>query len=86
MYNIKSDRWNAFAEAGAKVVRMAENSQLFQTLKVTQRTVEYAAYLPTGELYDAFTLEKDSNGVKTLRDNTITSTPERTFENTTPRE
>lgn len=86
MYNIKSDRWNSFAEAGAKVVRMAENSQLFQTLKVTQRTVEYSAYLPTGELYDAFTLEKDSEGVKTLRDSAITSTPERTFENTTPRE
>lgn len=84
MYQVKTDRWNAYAEAGAKVVRMAENTQLFQTLTVNQRTIEYTAWLPNGELYDGFVLEKDADGVKTLKDDPVTFTPERSFENTLP--
>ena len=38
--------------------RTAENTQLYQVIEVRETTLSFRAYKATGELYDAFTLEK----------------------------
>jgi hypothetical protein len=42
--------------------RLAEYTQLYQIVRVSQAKVRYEAYTATGELYDAFELSKNSNG------------------------
>jgi hypothetical protein len=46
--------------------RRGEFTQLFQIITVGQDTLSYEAYTPMGSLYDAFDLQKDSNGSKKL--------------------
>mgnify|MGYP001092462863 CR=1 FL=1 len=46
--------------------RRGEFTQLFQIITVGQDTLSYEAYTPLGSLYDAFDLQKDSNGAKKL--------------------
>ena len=48
------------------VSRVAKGRQLFQVIRVSPDRVRYEARLATGELYDAFTLEKDAAGKTTL--------------------
>lgn len=38
--------------------RVAENTQLYQVIEVFDSELKYKAYTATGELYDAFMLEK----------------------------
>ncbi|MEM9352121.1 MAG: metallophosphoesterase family protein [Planctomycetota bacterium] len=46
--------------------RAASGVQLFQVIYVSQDDIKYEARLATGELYDAFTLTKNADGVSTL--------------------
>ena len=43
---------------GAYARRVAEDTQLYQVIDVADDALAYRAYTATGELYDAFTLEK----------------------------
>ena len=38
--------------------RVAENTQLYQIIHVDDKNLQFEAYEATGQLYDAFTLEK----------------------------
>ena len=49
-----------------EVSRAASGVQLFQVIKVSQEKIDYEARLATGELYDAFSITKDAEGVTTL--------------------
>lgn len=55
MYTLKEDLWDNYE---AKLERKAENTQLFQVIKVEDDKLIYEAFTVTGELYDAFNLEK----------------------------
>ena len=48
------------------VSRVASGVQLFQVIHVSPEQIRYEARLATGELYDAFTLDKDENGQSKL--------------------
>lgn len=50
-----SDSWD--------VSRSGSGIQLYQTVQVERHEIHYRAFRATGELYDAFTLTKDENGV-----------------------
>ena len=58
MYSVKHDGWTPHQ---AKRERVAENTQLFQVIKVADNTLMYEAYTATGELYDAFDLVKSDD-------------------------
>jgi hypothetical protein len=66
-YDISDDPW---------MDRRAANTQLFQIITIKGNVLSYGAYTATGELYDAFDLEKTPNGPNKLI-NKIPQTPER---------
>lgn len=82
MYDIRHDAWNNYR---AVMDRRAENTQLFQVIRVDGNTLHYGSYTTSGELYDAFELHK---AIKKGDPNSITEkkprSPERTFNNTKP--
>ena len=51
-----------FLQRKWKVPREASGVQLFQVIHVSRKQVRYEARLATGELYDAFTLDKGADG------------------------
>jgi hypothetical protein len=51
-----------FLQRRWKVRREASGAQLFQVIRVSPEQIRYEARLATGELYDAFTLDKGENG------------------------
>jgi 3',5'-cyclic AMP phosphodiesterase CpdA len=55
---VLQDRW--------KVERQASGVQLFQVIHVAPERIRYEARLATGELYDAFTIDKDKDGKSVL--------------------
>ena len=55
MYEFKSERWDDYP---ASLDRRAENTQLFQVIRVDGGTMSYQAFTAIGELYDAFDLIK----------------------------
>jgi 3',5'-cyclic AMP phosphodiesterase CpdA len=55
MYVFKKDAWDKYP---AKLDRRAENTQLFQVIRVDGNKLQYQAFTATGELYDAFDLIK----------------------------
>jgi hypothetical protein len=57
MYDIGLQNW---------MDRAASNTQLYQLITVDEKKLAFKAYTVTGELYDAFDLEKDKNGANTL--------------------
>jgi len=83
MYNLNPNGWDAFEEADQD--RAAENTQLFQVISVDGSTLSYESYTATGQLYDAFDLEKSANGQPNRfverKDEAI---PERRHDNTIP--
>ena len=81
MYEIKEDRWDAY---NATMERAAENTQLFQVVRIDQDTLTYEAYTVTGERYDAFQLIKQADGAPNLFIEGPITSPERTHENTIP--
>lgn len=48
--------------------RVAEDTQLYQVIEVAGNELVYRAYMATGELYDAFNLTKQENGVNKLQE------------------
>ena len=56
--------------------RHAEDTQLYQIVHVNGDELAFEAYTATGDLYDAFTLTKQSGGINQLQDR-IPETPER---------
>lgn len=60
MYEIKSDQWEDFR--GITMQRSAENTQLYQVVRVQTDTMKYRSYTATGELYDAFDLVRPGDG------------------------
>ena len=48
--------------------RVAENTQLYQVIDINDAELNFRAYTATGELYDAFTLEKHENEPNRLRE------------------
>ncbi len=84
MYKLMEDRWDKYREEGVEVVRMAENTQFFQVVEIAGNRLDYRAYTVTGDLYDAFIIEKLESGQKRLIEGEYTSRPERSFENTIP--
>jgi hypothetical protein len=56
--------------------RHAEDTQLYQIIHVNGDDLGFEAYTATGELYDAFTLTKQTGSINKLQDR-IPETPER---------
>ncbi len=48
--------------------RIAEDTQLYQVIEIAGKELVYRAYMATGELYDAFNLSKQENGVNKLQE------------------
>ncbi|MFP4096381.1 MAG: fibronectin type III domain-containing protein [Cyclobacteriaceae bacterium] len=66
MYEVSSDPW---------MERRAANTQLFQIISIEGDKLHYQAFTATGELYDAFTLEKRA-GRPNLLVNRVPDSPE----------
>jgi hypothetical protein len=81
MYEIKADRWGRFKNI--EMERGAENTQLYQVVRVGRDTMKYRSYTATGEFYDAFDLVKHSGGKPNeMIERPPANTRERTHENT----
>ena len=57
MYDIGLQNW---------MDRAASNTQLYQAITIDQNKLSFKAFTVNGDLYDAFDLNKDKNGVNTL--------------------
>lgn len=64
--------------------RWANNTPTYQAIRVDGDRLHYESYLATGNLYDAFHMEKNENGGTALTNGDIVGTPSRRFENTGP--
>lgn len=83
MYSLKNDRWDSYD--GITLERGAENTQLFQVIRVARDTMRYRSYTVTGEEYDAFDLVKQDGDVPNeMIRRTSGKRPERTHDNTMP--
>jgi hypothetical protein len=81
MYEIKPDRWGGFE--GVEMERGAENTQLYQVVRVGADTMTYRSYTATGRLYDAFDLVRPGDGGPSrMIERPVADQPERTHENT----
>lgn len=58
------------------MTRQAEDTQLYQIIHIDGERLHYEAFTATGELYDAFTLRKQSGGINQLTEE-VPDTPER---------
>jgi 3',5'-cyclic AMP phosphodiesterase CpdA len=56
MYDLKPDGWEGYE--GVDRERAAENTQLFQVIRVDGDRLRYHAFTATGQLYDAFEIVK----------------------------
>lgn len=73
MYPITSTRW---------MKRAAENTQVFQVIEVSEKTLQYRALQVTGEVYDAFDLHKRKNKTNRLVEISPEVAQERMYQNT----
>ena len=64
--------------------RWANNTPTYQVIEVNGDTLSYSSHLGTAEVYDAFTLEKDSDGTVQLTNGDATFGDVRRFETTGP--
>ncbi|MEF8796644.1 MAG: fibronectin type III domain-containing protein [Salinivenus sp.] len=81
MYEIKPDRWGNFD--GIEMQRGAENTQLYQVVRVGADTIKFRSYTTTGKPYDAFDLVRPGDGGPSrMIERPPANTPERTHENT----
>lgn len=67
MYNLNFDEW---------LERVASNTQLYQTVKVSGNRLMYDAYTATGKLYDSFELNKRKNGLNKFVEKAPLQVPE----------
>jgi phosphodiesterase/alkaline phosphatase D-like protein len=83
MYEFHKNGWDGYAEQDVSLLKKAENTQFFQVISIEGNQLSYRAYTAASELYDAFTLTKDTEGNKTIQqDDARTQT--RLFETTEP--
>ncbi len=80
MYEIKPDRWERFE--GIEMERGAENTQLYQVVRVGRDTMKYRSYTATSTPYDAFDLVRQEDGPSTMIERPPADADERTHENT----
>lgn len=64
--------------------RWANNTPTYQTIRVDGHRLSYQSFLATGDLYDAFDLDKSETGTKRLTHGAVVGTPTRRFETTGP--
>lgn len=82
MYTFKKDAWDKYE---AKLERKAENTQLFQVIRVDGNKLQYQAFTATGELYDAFDIMKGTKkGPNKVVERGGTAVAERRHDNTIP--
>lgn len=81
-YQLKEDRWDAYAADGVTLEQAGENTQFYQVVKVDGDRLHYDAFTATGERYDAFVMEKKTDGSKRIVPDSAYRAPERLFENT----
>lgn len=84
MYELKGDRWDSYD--GIDLERGAENTQLFQVVRVAQDTMAYRSYTVTGERYDAFDLVQQDDAPNEMIERVPEGRGERTHDNTIPYE
>jgi len=85
MYALKTDEWDAYEPID--LARAAENTQLFQVIRVDGDTLRFRAYTVTGELYDAFELVNQGNDEPSAFSSLMEPGADvRTHENTIPYE
>jgi hypothetical protein len=65
MYELSRANWE---DNGAVLVRAAEQTQLYQLIRVNGDTLRYEARTATGAPFDSFSLTKQTNGIKLLRE------------------
>lgn len=73
MYNLTNSRW---------MERAAENTQLYQVIRIDGDKLTYTSVTVTGELYDAFELTKRTNQPNLLTERKPDRKEERRFDNT----
>jgi hypothetical protein len=83
MYSVSEKGWDGL---GAERDRAAENTQLFQVIRVDVDKLSYESYTAVGELYDAFDLVKQENGINDFIERKSEAGPEKRFSNTIPYE
>ncbi len=84
MYTFKKDAWDNY---DAKLDRKAENTQLFQVIRVDGNTLRYQAYTATGALYDAFDITKGAKkGANRFVERGGSAVVDRRHDNTIPYE
>lgn len=74
---------NKFGD-GIALERWATNTPTYQVITVDGASLAYTAYTAVGEAYDAFTVMKAEDGVKTLTNGAAALGPVRNFETTGP--
>jgi phosphodiesterase/alkaline phosphatase D-like protein len=80
MYEFSTKAWDPYP---ADLDRRAENTQLFQVIRVKGDTIEYRAHTATGVLYDAFGLIRTKKGNRFI-ERMPPGTPSRTFRDGPP--
>jgi predicted phosphodiesterase len=70
-YEFSKDGWTRYQPTGVRLRRKAENAQFFQLIRIDGGKLAYEAWTADGQLYDAFTLEKNARGEKTLKPGTV---------------
>ncbi|MBC8156459.1 MAG: metallophosphoesterase family protein [Bacteroidetes bacterium] len=82
MYTFKKDAWDKY---DAKLERRAENTQLFQLIRVEGNTLKYQSFTATGDLYDAFDIVKGAKkGTNRFVERGGNAVAERRHDNTIP--
>ncbi|MCC5938236.1 MAG: metallophosphoesterase family protein [Lunatimonas sp.] len=81
MYELKENGWNDYE---ADRDHAAENTQLFQVIRIAGDKLSFESYTAVGELYDAFDLKKQADGTNIFTERKSEAIPERRFANTIP--
>jgi len=84
MYEFMDAGWDVYAPEGVVLDRSAENGQFFQVVSIDGSKLTYKAFTANGLLYDAFRLDKRSNGNKRITRLPVEVDSEYRFENTLP--
>jgi len=79
MYGLRKKGWDDYE---ADRDRAAENTQLFQVIRVDGDTLSFESYTAIGELYDAFNLVNNENGINDFIERKSEAGAERRFSNT----
>jgi len=81
MYDFKKGGWDGY---DATLERKAENTQLFQTVRIDGDRLRFQSFTAAGELYDAFDLRKRRRGRDARFRERMPAAPERVHDNTVP--